>query len=267
MRLKIFSLFVATQLISLGIFNALHAGAYEAAPIENTAVHAASDEVASHVRFAAQDVNNEYHTISYADEDFAKQVMANLPQRHYGTLKNLIIDNDPKARRGLGGRSMIILRGVNMGKAETAAVLVHEIGHVTDLGYLSGTKASGVSEFNDGKFNIYNDDLSLRFYRISWETEKKLKKTSSNLDFVSGYAMSDPFEDFAETYAFYILHNAKFRQLASTNDALATKYHFMKNFVFNGEVFDDHSVAKVNENRRPWDITVLGYNFDEFIKL
>jgi hypothetical protein len=75
-------------------------------------------------------------------------------------------------------------------------------------------------------------DPSEIFYRISW-LEKSTKKSSEMMSsFVSGYAATNQYEDFAESLTFYIFHNDEFLDRALKNDSLRNKYLFISNFVF-----------------------------------
>ena len=218
------------------------------------------------IRFSESSDSKNYQLLGGERKSELMQVMDKLPNEHLSTLKNLILDNNPQANRGLGGKSLIIIRGVDMDKPEEAAVLIHEIGHNVDLGYLNSPDNSTPSEFKDGRSVVYQGDPSLDFYRISWANEKARSKTAVNFDFVSGYAMTDPFEDFAETYAYYVLHNQDFVSKAQTSEALAKKYDYMKNEVFNGRVFDTGvTESGFALDQRPWDVTVLSYDLNGFL--
>lgn len=219
----------------------------------------------SHVRFAAKTESHGYRLMEADKKGEIVSVLKKLPEEHIAILRNLILDYNPKAHRGLGGKSIIILRAVNMDTEEFFGVMIHEIGHNVDLGYLTETDKNKKSEFNDGKKPVYKGDPSLNFYRISWENDKKRKKTASNLDFVSGYSMTDPFEDFAESYVYYVLHNKDFKSKTQTSDKLLEKYQFMKNEVFDGVEFDTGEYLTDKLNNRPWDITVLSYNLNGFL--
>jgi len=56
-------------------------------------------------------------------------------------------------------------------------------------------------------------------------------------DFVSGYALSNKYEDFAESFSFYVFHNDIFRDRALKNVSLQKKYDFFKTYVFDHEEF------------------------------
>ena len=181
-------------------------------------------------------------------------------------VKDLTLHFDNSARRGLGGGGTIILRCSNETDQELVGVLMHELGHVADSSLLIGHFWSGNSEFVDGKNPVYNDDLSLDFYRISFSNEKTIKAQSTKEDFVSGYAMSDPFEDFAETFNFYVLHGQEFRAMKTTDSALNQKYNFMKDKVFAGQEFGFDTVNSAQDfAARDYDSTLISFNLKNFI--
>ncbi len=179
-----------------------------------------------------------------------------LPKNHTGTLKELEIRNVTHVSRGLANSKKIILHTDSVEtEAELKSVFVHEMGHIVDLGYLKGQNGN-VSTFKDGRRVIYTDDPSLIFYTISWQDEKTRKKGTLRNDFVSGYAMQSPFEDFAESYIFYRLHGEKFRKIAKESDALDQKYNFMKYQVFAGVEFQKEKNGKFLHNLI-WDATLV----------
>ena len=275
MILKVLSMFLAVQFVSFAVWQGAQAwGKNDLKPV--SAVEESVDPIVvnnkviykpdlSHVRFAAKTENSGYRVMSEDRKKEVISVLQKLPAEHTRTLKNVILDYNPNAHRGLGGKSIIILRAVSMEPDEFFGVMIHEIGHNVDLGYLSEIDKKKQSGFNDGKKPIYESDPSLGFYRISWENDKMRKKTASNLDFVSGYAMTDPFEDFAESYIYYVLHNKDFKSKTQTSDHLFRKYQFMKNEIFDGQEFDTGEYLTGRLNNRPWDITVLSYDLSKFL--
>ena len=272
MRLKVISLFLAVQFLSFTLWQGTLAHDQKnaekpvAAAQEILATnHEAARPHLNQIHFAAKTVADQYETLNADQENELMEVIDKLPPEHTSTLKNLVLDLDPNANRGLGGKSIIILRGINMGNEERDSVLIHEIGHIVDLGYMTEKNQDNASEFSDGKNPVYESDLSLEFYRLSWENEKIRKKTVGNTDFVSGYAMSDPFEDFAESYAYYVLHNKDFKAKTQTSDILLKKYEFLKNKVFKGIEFATGIYKPEDLNRRPWDVTVLNYDLNSFL--
>ena len=198
-------------------------------------------------------------------KDLLGKTLKVLPAAPVAYLKNLNLEFDPTVRRGLGGGSTVSIRCVNVTDSELVGVMVHEMGHVMDTGVLQGHPNSGESAFKDGDNPIFNDDPSLNFYNIDFNADEKTKSNTTEFDFVSTYAMSDPFEDFAESYAYYILHGTEFRKLAKDNESLTEKYNFLKNQVFNGKEFDSGYQDLAVTGVRHYDVTVLPYDLKKFI--
>ena len=191
--------------------------------------------------------------------------LKNLPDNHISHLKSLEVRNESHVSRGMANSQKII---INTGTIETEnelmAILVHEIGHVVDLGVLLG--GNGLrSAFYDGKVPVLEDDPSYKFYDISWEDSKTRKGTSMIKDFVTGYAMNNAFEDFAEHYLFYRLHGEKFRHLAENSEALQQKYDFFKIYVFRGEEYQLEKESKSLTAGAIWDATLVDYDLKEII--
>ena len=105
---------------------------------------------------------------------------------------------------------------------ETMTVFVHEFAHFVDLYYLQK------------KVNI---DLSNKFYDISWESTKIMKENQSGKDFVSGYAMTNKYEDFAESFIYFVLHNADFLKKTEDSFKLKAKYYFLQKYIFKENIF------------------------------
>ncbi|MFC1810700.1 putative zinc-binding metallopeptidase, partial [Patescibacteria group bacterium] len=118
----------------------------------------------------------------------------------------------------------------------------------------------------DGSIPIYNDDPSLRFYKLSWNNENEMKEGSVKANFVTGYAMTDPFEDFAETYNYYILHGSQFKQMAKYDKTLRRKYIYIKYFVFEGQEFDYDPYNETVNGWRNYDSTLLNYDYETFLR-
>jgi hypothetical protein len=193
------------------------------------------------------------------------RTLAQLPSSHKNQLTDLTLYYAKDGRRGYGGGGSVVLRCLNVADAELASVLVHEIGHLVDGSFLFGNDVENSSGFYDFEIPVAADDPSLNFYRMSWTSEKARKHESTFLDFVSEYASTDPFEDFAETYTYYRLHSPEFRKLAEFNEALQKKYAFMKEYVFEGEEFDiGADESKPDLWIRDYDVTVLPFPLKSF---
>ncbi len=188
----------------------------------------------------------------------ADQVLRALPSSCRDHLKNFYVTYEQNPRsRGLGGESTMIVTG-NVPDKEFMALVVHECGHVTDLGGLLGTETADRTMFADGSVPIYRDDPSMTFYDISWLSPVMMQPNMTDNDFVSGYAKSDPFEDFAETFAYYVLQQKEFARIARGHPVLQAKYDFMANIVFAGspKIAEGKSTRGT---RAPWDVTKLPY--------
>lgn len=190
------------------------------------------------------------------DTTECKEVAANKLNnfRNYlGSLEKFLIHDNTDLRRGLANHRLIYVRCLN-DIAEFTNVLVHEIGHVIDLGYLVGTDDSLDSNFNDFGNPVKLDDPSYDFYSISWIDNENWQFSTTADSFVSGYASTDPFEDFAESFMMYVLYPELFLSMSQGNSQLLRKYNFMKYTVFNGfEFITEDAVA----------LTSYGLNLDK----
>ncbi|MBI5414830.1 hypothetical protein HZA38_04950 [Candidatus Peregrinibacteria bacterium] len=196
-------------------------------------------------------------TLPYEIQIVFQRAVQKAPCNLLQTLRSVEIVDDPNMPRALGGKYTIKIRKDASKKPEFESVLIHELGHVTDIGGIYGSPQGGISEFYDGDIPVFQDDESLVFYRISWESSEQKKSISLSEDFVSGYAASNPFEDFAESFHLYIVHGNVFRAVISKNKALSKKYEFLKNEVFGGVEFQTGN-ADENMVPRPWDSTKIG---------
>ena len=129
---------------------------------------------------------------------------------------------------------------------EVIGVWLHELAHFLDIYVLKKSVLRDVSYF---------------FYDISWESTKVLKSWQSQWDFVSGYAMTNKYEDFAESALYFILHNKDFSLKAESSDVLKQKYNFFSRFVFRQEEFINTDFS-ANEEVEPyyWDITKIEFD-------
>lgn len=180
-----------------------------------------------------------------------------LPTSHTAALKKLEIRKNQHASRGLANSKMMILNTESIStEDELQAVFTHEMGHVVDLGMLK-PRGRTKSPFWTKGTQVFVGDPSINFYRLSWVDHNSKKEGMKRSDFISGYAMASPYEDFAESYLFYRLHGEKFRSIAEESEVLNAKYNFMKAKVFKGEEFQ---VEKENNNflhNLIWDATLV----------
>lgn len=186
----------------------------------------------------------------------ADTVLRKLPDLCRNNLKNFYVRYDNPEQRGLGGRTTIIVNG-SEGKEEFAGLITHECGHVIS-GNLLGNPVTGASTFKDGGDIFAKDSPAAAFFAISWTTEKTAKKTNRKEDFVTGYASSDAFEDFAETFATYVLQRPSMEERALTNTAIAAKLEWMKTNLPLPEKLLGTPLYKWDK-KVPWDATRLAY--------
>ncbi len=189
----------------------------------------------------------------------ADATLRRLPVGCRRSLSSLYVEYGESSHRGLSGAGgMMILTG-NVSDKEFRALLVHECAHIVDLADLKGTPASGITAFYDGNEPIFADDPSLGFYRISWQNAFTKKNNMRSSAFVSGYAKTDAFEDFSETFAYFALQRSEFERKAQGNPILMAKFTWMKQNVFT----DPSTVVSEGKPRTlasiPWDITKLEY--------
>ncbi len=74
--------------------------------------------------------------------------------------------------------------------------------------------------------------------------------------FVSGYAATNQYEDFAETFVMYVFHNTAFLDRAKNSSALQKKYDFMKTTVF-GTYFIGTNYEQNPLPSTLWDVTKI----------
>ncbi|HCW31912.1 TPA: hypothetical protein DGH83_00210 [Candidatus Peregrinibacteria bacterium] len=199
-------------------------------------------------------------------ENILAKTLNSLKANHVQEIQNLTLSFDPTIRRGLGGGHTMVIRCVNIDEQEMAAVVVHELGHIVDTGLLSSKKNKQQSQFDDRGNPVYSDDPSIQFYKISWLNSSSLKSNSPVSNFISGYSQELPQEDFAESYAAYILHGRLFRFYAAHNEEVAKKYIFLRDVVFKGQEYQlQESLPKILEiKNRVYDVTRLDFDLQSF---
>lgn len=190
------------------------------------------------------------------------QTLYFLPQSHYKSLRDVKIQkgmHHSHEPRGKANASHVILSEKDMSDMEFLSVFLHEMGHVVDLGMLTSDR-SQKSAFERAR----SGDPSITFYSVSWESQNERKETTNRGAFISGYSLSNPYEDFAESYDFYLLHGNEFRKRSLENKALKERYAFLKKNVFFGKEFS-FSDPLYAYPEKFFDVTVLPYDFDSFL--
>lgn len=177
-------------------------------------------------------------------------------------MSSLRIDQKWTWRRWYAGHhTMLINLPWISNKIEFMEVFTHELWHIIDLWVIKWSWWKLDSNFTEfGKKKFYLDDPSIDFYSYSWLSEDTTKSWKSRLDFVSWYAMTNPFEDFAESINMYINHYWVFEQMAETSLILHRKFNYIENLLDNNYLYTDtKNTEKAIENpeRRPWDTTKI----------
>lgn len=79
--------------------------------------------------------------------------------------------------------------------------------------------------------------------------------------------MTNKYEDFAETFTYYVLHNSDFLEKARYSQPLLEKYNFFADYVFiNGEYQTD--VYKTTKTVKKYyrDTTKIEYSLTDFLQ-
>ena len=155
------------------------------------------------------------------------------------------------ARGKMKGGAVKLFWVLDLKESELVSVFIHEFAHYVDIYFLE-------------KKVTY--DLSNDFYSISWDSIKILKKWQTNKDFVSWYAMTNKYEDFAESYTYYVLHNFDFLKKAKKSSILMKKYDFFEKFIFRKSEFKETDFSLNNEVKGYyWDITKIDFSLENFL--
>lgn len=135
--------------------------------------------------------------------------------------------------------------------SEFLKLFVHEFWHFIDIYILRSTKNSS--------------DPSENFYFISWKSSTIKKPTESIASFVSGYALTNQYEDFAESLVFYVFHNRMFEDRAMKNDSMRQKYLFFQKYLFSWGAFTDSDYTLGRMPAYSWDTTKIPISLQKYL--
>lgn len=76
-------------------------------------------------------------------------------------------------------------------------------------------------------------------------------------DFVSGYAMTNKYEDFGESFTFFLFHNDEFAKRAKQSKTLQAKYTFFQKYVFPNKEFVGTGFELDRIPKYNWDSTKI----------
>lgn len=140
----------------------------------------------------------------------------------------------------------------DLSKNEFLSVAIHEFAHFVDIYYFQKKVLHDISE---------------NFYLISWEETRIIKSWQEQKDFVSWYAMTNKYEDFAESFTYYILHNKDFLEKAQKSEILQKKYNFFSVYFFKKWGFQetDFSIDNIVLDYYR-DITKIEYDLEKLLQ-
>jgi len=159
----------------------------------------------------------------------------------------IIVDTERVEPRWQMYNESITLSGNIANLPEVSKVLVHEIGHMIDIYVL--------------KASLRKTDPSEDFYGISWEDTSTIRAWVAQSSFISGYASTNQYEDFAESFAMYIFHNNEFLRRAKQDDILQQKYNFLQSRIF-WDAFIGSSYEKNPIPKKVWDVTKIALRWN-----
>ncbi len=163
----------------------------------------------------------------------------------------VIIDGLQREPRGRMRDAKISLSPYIARDTEFAKLFIHELAHYIDIYSIAS--------------DAIRDDISEDFYQISWQKPTVKRANQNTLDFVSGYAATNQYEDFAESFVFYVFHNSTFADRALRSESIREKYLFFANYIFPGGFFQgtDFSIGRVPSY--VWDTTKISYSLQKYL--
>lgn len=141
---------------------------------------------------------------------------------------------------------------LDLSDEEMLSVFIHELWHYFDINFLE-------------KKVLF--DLSDNFYDVSWQSVNVLKEWSNIWDFVSGYAMTNKYEDFAESFTYFVLFNDDFREKINNSKKLKQKYEFFEKYIFRNNEFKKTNF-RIDDKIQDyyWDITKIKFSLQNFLE-
>ncbi len=168
----------------------------------------------------------------------------------YSALSIVLDVNQIEPRGKMQWTSITLSPNVDQ-EGEFIKLLIHEVGHYIDIYKLVWSSS--------------RTDPSEIFYGISWKDRTTKKAWEGMSSFVSGYAATNKYEDFAESLVFYMFHNAEFADRGLKNDSLRQKYLFFQDYLFPQEQFvgTDFRTSKIPNYL--WDTTKVPISVKKYL--
>jgi hypothetical protein len=169
----------------------------------------------------------------------------------YSALKVIVDAYQVEPRGKMQGHTITLSASVQR-ESEFVKLLTHEVAHYIDIFRLRAPSSSGT-------------DPSTYFYTISWRDKSTKRAWESLSNFISWYAASNQYEDFAESFTFYVFHNDVFYDRAMKNDALRRKYLFFSEYLFRNGEFQDTDFGMEKVPSYLWDTTKLPISVKKYL--
>ena len=189
-----------------------------------------------------------------AEEKYASAISESLESEIFRSkVEDLLIifhEEEYKIRGNMKNKIIRLFDSDRIWKRETFSVFLHELAHYIDIYHYKK---------ND------NYDLSFEFYNISWLSTKISLPWQNENDFVSGYAATNAYEDFSESFLYYVLHNREFIKKAEKSEKLQEKYNFFKDKIFTEWAFEKSNFSLTEHASYNWDITKLDFSLENFL--
>lgn len=147
--------------------------------------------------------------------------------------------------------AVLLYEVTELENSELIWVFIHELSHHIDIYSLAK--------------KVFRDPSS-DFYNISWENTTTLKSWEKIKDFVSGYAMSNKYEDFAESLTYYVFANEEMRQKSKNSFSIKQKYEFFESNLFRENEFKNTDFSINPTQRYYWDITKKWFDIEKFLQ-
>jgi len=79
--------------------------------------------------------------------------------------------------------------------------------------------------------------------------------------------LTNKYEDFAESFTYYILHNSDFYSKSEDSSILRAKYDFFSKFIFRNDEFKSDNYKTTTEIKKYYrDITKIEFSLENFLQ-
>jgi hypothetical protein len=164
---------------------------------------------------------------------------------------SVLIDGNMKEPRWRMKDKKVLLSNLVSRDSEFIKLFVHEFAHFIDIYLLTES--------------LVYSDLSKDFYAISW-IDTSVKRAGEWMgSFVTGYAATNKYEDFAESFVFYVFHNRAFADMALKNESLRRKYLFFSEYIFREQEFVQTDFTLWTLPSYSWDSTKIPISLKKYL--